>query len=203
MIFRRTQPDAPGETAGMEEPLAPENAAPAAMETPAAQPNATVLGAETVLEGNIVTSGALTILGTVNGAVQAAQCVIEESGAVHGPIVAETLVIRGQVVGQICSMQVTVAAGSTVEGDILNQSIAIENGAAINGKITRSEDPLSDWQKMWSAEAAQADATLATGPSSATPALEASASERFSSAKSGKKDTAADVTPLEEVRKRK
>ncbi|HHN66711.1 MAG TPA: polymer-forming cytoskeletal protein [Thermopetrobacter sp.] len=206
MIFRRTPPDTPVEAAGMEEPAAPEAPTPATAETtPAAQPNATVLGAETVLEGNIVTSGPLTILGTVNGAVQAAHCVIEEGGAVHGPIVAETLIIRGQVVGHICSMQVTVASSSSVEGDILNTSIAIETGAAINGKITRSDDPLSDWQQMWSADAAPAHSGL-TGDAASAPsaALENSATERFSGTrKDGKKDAAADITPLEEVRKRK
>ena len=205
MIFRRTPSETPAVATGMEETTAPESPSPAIPDTSATQPNATVLAAEAVLEGNIVTSGPLTILGTVNGAVQAAHCVIEEGGAVHGPIVAETLIIRGQVVGHICSMQVTVAASSTVEGDILNTSIAIENGAAINGKITRSDDPLSDWQKMWSADAAQAHSDLIDNASSAPSAApEKSTRERFSTTrKDGKKDSAADITPLEEVRKRK
>jgi len=137
---------------------APAQAAQAPAETgkvkkkPKASAGPSVLSADMVLEGNLATNGELQIDGAVHGAVQAAVCIIEANGSVQGSVAAEDVFIRGRVIGPICGVHVTVVAGGHVEGDILNQSIAIENGAYIDGKIKRSEDPMGDWQRMWYGE---------------------------------------------------
>ncbi len=111
-----------------------------------------VLTAESVLEGNLATSGELHIDGTVHGSVQAAVVIIGTNGAVHGNVVGEEVFIRGRVIGPICGVNVVLVSGSHVEGDIINQTIAIESGAYVDGKIRRSEDPLGEWQRMWYGE---------------------------------------------------
>ena len=120
---------------------------------PAAGPS--ILTSDLILEGNLATNGELQIDGTVHGAVQAAVCIIEANGVVHGSVMAEDVFIRGRVIGPICGVHVTVVAGAHVEGDILNQSLAIENGAFVDGKIRRSEDPMGEWQRMWYGEEAE------------------------------------------------
>lgn len=111
-----------------------------------------VLTAESVLEGNLATSGELHIDGTVHGSVQAAVVIVGTNGAVHGNVVGEEVFIRGRVIGPICGVNVVLVSGSHVEGDIINQTIAIESGAYVDGKIRRSEDPLGEWQRMWYGE---------------------------------------------------
>ncbi len=144
MIFRKSKSraDAPIPAA----PEAPQKAKPVANAGPS------ILTSDMVLEGNLATNGELQIDGTVHGAVRAAVCIIEANGAVHGSVAAEEVFIRGRVIGPICGVHVTVVAGGHVEGDVLNQSIAIENGAYIDGKIRRSEDPMTEWQQMWYGE---------------------------------------------------
>ncbi len=151
MIFRKSKPGAKGA------------AAPARTQTPEETPKKpkpaagpSILTSDLALEGNLATNGELQIDGTVHGSVRASACIVEANGAVHGPIVAEDVFIRGRVIGPICGVHVTVVAGGHVEGDVLNQSIAIENGAYIDGKIRRSEDPMGEWQQMWYGEEAQA-----------------------------------------------
>ncbi len=122
---------------------------------PAASAGPSILTSDLILEGNLATNGELQIDGTVHGAVQAAVCIIEANGVVHGSVMAEDVFIRGRVIGPICGVHVTVVAGAHVEGDILNQSLAIENGAFVDGKIRRSEDPMGEWQRMWYGEEAE------------------------------------------------
>ena len=116
-----------------------------------------VLTADVVLEGNLVTSGDLQLDGTLHGSVQARHIIIESTGAVSGHVVAEEVIIHGRVIGPICGVRVHLAPGAQVEGDVLNQSIVVEDGAFIDGQIRHSEDPLGEWQQMWYDEEAEAE----------------------------------------------
>ena len=148
MIFRKSKSGASATPAPARE--TPKQDAVSKKPKPAAGPS--ILTSDLALEGNLATNGELQIDGTVHGSVRASACIVEANGAVHGPIVAEDVFIRGRVIGPICGVHVTVVAGGHVEGDVLNQSIAIENGAYIDGKIRRSEDPMGEWQQMWYGE---------------------------------------------------
>ena len=150
MIFRKSK--SANSTPAPAQPAAPQADSGKARKKQKAAAGPSLLSADMVLEGNLATNGELQIDGAVHGAVQAAVCIIEANGSVQGSVVAEEVFIRGRVIGPICGVHVTVVAGGHVEGDILNQSIAIENGAYIDGKIKRSEDPMGDWQRMWYGE---------------------------------------------------
>lgn len=99
---------------------------------------------EVVIDGNLITGGELQIDGTVNGDVRARAAVIDANGIIHGEVAAEEVVVRGRIIGLIRGINVHIFAGGHVQGDIINESISIENGAFIDGKICRSDDPLAE-----------------------------------------------------------
>lgn len=103
-----------------------------------------IITAEVVMDGHLLSAGELQIDGEVNGDVRAKAVVIDINGIVHGEVAAEDVIVRGRIIGPIRALHVHLLNGSHVEGDILNETISIENGAFIDGQIHRVDDPLSD-----------------------------------------------------------
>lgn len=102
-----------------------------------------IIGADVVIQGNIVTGGELQVEGTIQGDVRAAAIVVGPQGSVHGEIAGEDVVIRGRVIGPIRGIRVQVFASAHVDGDIVHDSLAVETGAFCQGNIRRSEEPLA------------------------------------------------------------
>ena len=62
---------------------------------------------------------------------------------ITGALIAEEIVVRGNVQGSIRGNAVTFQSSSRVEGDVFHKSLAIEQGAFFEGKSRRSDDPMS------------------------------------------------------------
>ncbi len=102
-----------------------------------------IIGADVVIQGNIVTGGELQIDGTIQGDVRATAIVVGPQGTVHGEVAGEEIYLRGRVIGPIRGSRVQVFAGAHVDGDIIHDSLAVETGAFCQGTIRRSDEPLS------------------------------------------------------------
>ncbi|MGC6413142.1 MAG: bactofilin family protein [Bacteroidia bacterium] len=94
-----------------------------------------LVGAGTVIKGDIKCSGDIRIDGTVEGNVEVSQkVVVGITGIVVGNIQSEDTSISGKVVGNIKSDKSTVLHGSgTINGDISTKQIIIEQGGNFNG----------------------------------------------------------------------
>lgn len=103
-----------------------------------------IITAEVVIDGHLLSAGEMQIDGEVNGDVRAKAVVIDVNGVVHGEVAAEDVIVRGRIIGPIRALHVHLLSGCHVEGDILNETISIENGSFIDGQIHRVDDPLSD-----------------------------------------------------------
>lgn len=103
-----------------------------------------LLSLDLVIDGSVSTAGELQIDGTINGTVRARAIVIDANGVVYGDITAEEVIVRGRVIGPIRALHIHIYAGAHIEGDVINQTLSIENGAHVDGKIRRVEDPLSE-----------------------------------------------------------
>jgi cytoskeletal protein CcmA (bactofilin family) len=123
-----------------------------------------IITADVMFEGQLVSSGELQIDGTVRGDVRAAAVAIDTHGVVYGEIVAEDVLVRGRVIGPIRGLNVQILNGGHVEGDVLHQTIAIENGAYFEGSMRRSEDPLAEVELRPAVEAAAPPPRLALQP---------------------------------------
>ena len=88
----------------------------------------------------IISQGTLQVDGEVEGDVGGSEVIIGEKGKVTGTVAAESVIVRGQILGVIRGVTVTLQASSRVEGDIHHMSLAIEQGAEFDGRCRRPSD---------------------------------------------------------------
>jgi cytoskeletal protein CcmA (bactofilin family) len=96
------------------------------------------LGAGLVIEGNVSGSGDLVLDCTVHGDVKVSHLTVGESGNIEGKVEADTVEIRGRVVGSIKGQQVKLQATAYVEGDITHEQLAIDVGAYFQGRCLQT-----------------------------------------------------------------
>lgn len=119
-----------------------------------------VIAADMVLEGNLLSKGELHIEGEVRGTIEADVCVIGRDGIVEGTIRAGEVIVEGRVIGPIHANHVTLRDGADVRGDVVNSSIQVESGAHLQGAVWHSESPLGDTQPQGTAAPAPTSSYL-------------------------------------------
>ncbi|MFT4075591.1 MAG: polymer-forming cytoskeletal protein [Asticcacaulis sp.] len=98
-------------------------------------------GSGLLIEGNITGNGDLHLDGTVRGDVKVAHLIVGESGNIEGKVEAETVEVRGRIVGSITGKQIKLQATAYVEGDITHDQLAIDVGAFFQGRCLQSRRP--------------------------------------------------------------
>ena len=106
-------------------------------------PVASTIGEELLVIGNVTSKGEIHVDGRVQGGIHCHSLVLGENSQIEDSVVAQNVVIRGNLSGSVRALRVTLQSTSHVEGDILHQSLAMEQGAHFEGKSRRSNDPLS------------------------------------------------------------
>jgi cytoskeletal protein CcmA (bactofilin family) len=101
-----------------------------------------LIAANMVIDGNIMSTGEVHIEGAVRGTVEAEVCGVGRGGSVEGTIRAQEVVVRGRVIGPIHSVHVDLEEGADVQGDIVNSTITVQSGAHLQGAVWHSDDPL-------------------------------------------------------------
>ena len=95
-------------------------------------------GGGLLIEGNITGTGELHLDGTVRGDVKVAHLIVGESGNIEGKVEAETIEVRGRIVGSITGKQIKLQATAYVEGDITHDQLAIDVGAFFQGRCLQN-----------------------------------------------------------------
>lgn len=98
-----------------------------------------VMTADINILGNIISDGNVDFDGTLNGNVRCNTLTLRANGCVKGEIVANTVMIYGRVKGLIRAKNVQLFSTCNVEGIIMHETIAIEDGAFIDGKFKRTD----------------------------------------------------------------
>lgn len=126
----------------------PQPAAAAPRPAPSAPVQVAHLGASCVLMGELRSTESLRIDGKVKGQVFCDQILtIGESGTVHAAIEGDTVVIAGEVKGDITARhKITLERTARVTGDLSTPGIVIQEGAMLEGRIAISGDPQSEKQ---------------------------------------------------------
>ena len=107
----------------------------------------TLIGAQTVIRGDVAFSGGLHIDGQVHGAIVAeagsdAVVTVSDKGRIEGEIRAPHVVINGTLDGDvIASERIELAAQARVTGNIRYKLLEMAAGAQVNGQIMRDEEP--------------------------------------------------------------
>jgi cytoskeletal protein CcmA (bactofilin family) len=107
-----------------------------------------IIGEDLTVTGNVLSRGEVQVDGQIQGDVHCSSLIVGEKAQITGGIVADDVVVRGQVMGSIRGNRVTLQASSHVEGDVFHKSLAIEQGAFFEGKSRRSEDPIATAPKL-------------------------------------------------------
>ena len=110
-----------------------------------------------MIKGNLKTTGDVQILGTVEGDIRAHLLTIGEGSTVKGEVIADDVVVNGNVIGRVRGLKVRLSSSARVEGDIIHKTIAIESGAHFEGSVQRQEDPLASGTTKTKAAAAKSD----------------------------------------------
>jgi cytoskeletal protein CcmA (bactofilin family) len=101
-----------------------------------------ILATGLTVTGNLVSDGEVQIDGAVEGDVSGRRVTLGEHAQVRGEIIADAVLIRGEVVGRIRALAVELAQTARVKGDIWHSSLAIESGAQLDGLCKHTDNPL-------------------------------------------------------------
>jgi len=101
----------------------------------------TLIGAATVIEGNVSFTGGMRIDGQVNGNVisthgKAATLVLSEHGSVNGEVCVTHLVVNGTICGEVTANEyLELHAKARVTGDLNYKTLEIQVGAILEGRL--------------------------------------------------------------------
>ncbi|MHA7900032.1 MAG: bactofilin family protein [Henriciella sp.] len=156
-MFTKTKGDTPGYTPA-------QDAVRGASSKPASRVGASIICSDVEIKGSIKSNGALQIDGKVEGDVTAGDITIGSSGEITGEVKAETLRVKGKIVGSIRSRKVELETGASVQGDIFHAALIIQPDASFEGQVKREENPLKESAPK-PAAAPQPQATASFGAS--------------------------------------
>jgi cytoskeletal protein CcmA (bactofilin family) len=117
---------------------APPSPGDAARKAPAP---ASLISQDLTLDGVIAGEGDLHVDGTVRGEIRIGKLTLGDTGHVEGAIVAETVEVRGRVIGSITAKQVRLYGTAYVDGDITHEQLSMELGAFFQGRSLKFQRP--------------------------------------------------------------
>lgn len=95
-----------------------------------------MLGADTVVTGDIQASADLHIDGSVYGDIACNALVQGEASEIAGAVRAEAVRIAGLVRGSVAARDVIIMKTARIEGDVSYDTLTIEQGARLEGRLT-------------------------------------------------------------------
>ena len=104
--------------------------------------SALVVGDGVSIVGALSVPGDVVVEGVIEGDVRCHALVIAAHGLVEGTIVAERLVVFGEVSGEIYARELYLRTGCAVEGQIHHNKLVLEEGCYFEGLSRRHDDPL-------------------------------------------------------------
>ncbi len=109
-----------------------------------------LIGQNSVVQGDILFAGGLHVDGTVKGNIVAtseySQLTVSEYGAIEGEVRVPNVALNGQVVGDVyANEKIELASEARVSGTVYYSLIEMAIGAEVNGKLVhRAGDESSD-----------------------------------------------------------
>lgn len=95
-----------------------------------------VLGADTMIKGDVNASADLHIDGRVEGDIVCSALVQGESSQIVGGITAESARLAGTVRGSIATRELVILKTARIHGDVHYDALTIEQGAQVEGRLS-------------------------------------------------------------------
>ena len=96
-----------------------------------------IISSDVRIVGDLQSLGEIQVDGAIDGDIRTSTLLIGEGAHITGEIVADTVIIRGNVTGQVKARSVELAKTAHVIGDILHEDLAMETGAFLEGHCKR------------------------------------------------------------------
>ncbi|HYW96252.1 MAG TPA: polymer-forming cytoskeletal protein [Bacteroidales bacterium] len=99
-----------------------------------------LIGAGTVIEGNITSNGDIRVDGTLNGNLNTkGKVIVGESGKINGEVYCKNFELEGSIEGKVFTSELlSLRAKSKLVGEITTNKLAIDPGAVFSGKCDMS-----------------------------------------------------------------
>ena len=92
------------------------------------------------VEGDMSTTGDLTIAGIIDGNIVSQRLVILDTGTINGNIESAKVEVEGQINGNIQGNNIYLGRNAIIKGDIyFSESLKTEEGADVDGYIKKSK----------------------------------------------------------------
>jgi cytoskeletal protein CcmA (bactofilin family) len=104
-----------------------------------------IIASDVEIIGQIKNSGEIQLEGSITGEVTVQSITIGTTGYLNGDINAQEVIVKGEVQGTIKANKVVLEHTAKVVGDIYHDVIIIQEGASVQGSMTKSkEEPMPD-----------------------------------------------------------
>lgn len=94
-----------------------------------------------VITGDLKCDGEIQVDGEVIGDIDCLRLVVGDKAVVRGEVIADIVIVRGEIHGRVCGSDVSLAKTARVIGDIMHQSLSMEAGAHLEGQVRKVDDP--------------------------------------------------------------
>lgn len=138
-----------------------QNAIRPAATKPTARSAPSIISADMLIKGSVSSDGEMQIDGKIEGDVSAVSLTIGQTGAIQGEVKAQTVVVRGRIIGAVRARKVELESGAHVEGDIVHASLAIQSNAVFQGQVKHANDPLEEQAEPAKSDPIKADVNTA------------------------------------------
>ena len=126
---------------------------------------ASLISQDLTVEGAIIGEGELHLDGVIRGDVRVGRLTLGDTGHIEGSVQAETVDIRGRIIGTITAKQVRLFGTAYVDGDITHEQLSIDVGAYFQGRCIQGR------QTAPAPQAAAPQAAPAPAPQPAAPQI--------------------------------
>jgi len=103
-----------------------------------------IIGSDVSIKGDVTTLGEIQLDGTIEGDVRSASLTVGEHGCVQGTVIAEEVIVKGAVTGQIKGRNIRLEKTAKVKGDLFHETLSVEAGAFIEGNLTHEDNAAQD-----------------------------------------------------------
>ena len=102
---------------------------------------ASLISEDITIEGGVAGEGDLHVDGVIRGDVRIGHLTTGETGHIEGAIHADTVDVRGRIIGMLSAKQVRLYGTAYVDGDITHEALSVETGAFFQGRSLKFQRP--------------------------------------------------------------
>ena len=105
--------------------------------TPASNAARSLIATDLRITGEMTTTGAIEVLGEIDGNITANGLIIGDEGRVKGTVSAQSVEVKGRLEGKVGSESFTLRSSAKVKADVRTAGVVIESGAEIEGRFLK------------------------------------------------------------------